>query len=191
MNLWLRLIWMLIAVLWRRKLDPRRDTSRLTFRVLPTDLDLNGHMNNGRYLTIMDLGRLDHVVRSELWRPIWKNGWAPMLSSAVIRYRREMRLFQRFHLETSIAAWTDTTAVMEHTFILASGRYKGQIAARALVKAGFYDRTDRSFVTVKRLIAELDLSAPDTESPPMTPEIEAFLKAENSLRRTPDEPSVP
>jgi hypothetical protein len=56
MNLWLRLFWLALALLWRRKLDPRHDVSRLTFRVLPTDLDLNGHMNNGRYLTIMDLG---------------------------------------------------------------------------------------------------------------------------------------
>ena len=117
MNLWFRLLWLALALLWRRKLDPRRDVSRLTFRVLPTDLDLNGHMNNGRYLTIMDLGRLDHVLRSGLWRPIWQNGWAPMLGSAVIRYRREMRLFQRFTLETRIAAWSDTTAVMEQTFL--------------------------------------------------------------------------
>src|SRR5262245_38207917 len=182
MDLWFRLIWMAIALVWRRRLDPRRDVSRLTFRVLPTDLDLNGHMNNGRYLTIMDLGRLDHVLRSGLWRPIWRNGWAPMLGSAAIRFRRELRLFQRFTLETRIAAWSDTTAVMEQTFFVASGRHKGQVAARALVRAGFYDRKDRSFVTVKRLIAELGLPVEQTESPPLTPEIEAFLKAETLLR---------
>ena len=182
MNLWFRLLWLALALLWRRKLDPRHDVSRLTYRVLPTDLDLNGHMNNGRYLTIMDLGRLDHVLRSGLWRPIWQNGWAPMLGSAVIRYRREMRLMQRFTLETRIAAWSDTTAVMEQTFLIASGPQKGQMAARALVKAGFYDRKDRSFVTVKRLIAELGLPDQETESPPLTPEIEAFLKAETLLR---------
>jgi acyl-CoA thioesterase FadM len=182
MNLWLRLFWLALALLWRRKLDPRHDVSRLTYRVLPTDLDLNGHMNNGRYLTIMDLGRLDHVLRSGLWRPIWRNGWAPMLGSAVIRYRREMRLLQRFTLETRIAAWSDTTAVMEQTFLIASGPQKGQMAARALVKAGFYDRKDRSFVTVKRLIAELGLPEQETESPALTAEIEAFLKAETLLR---------
>jgi hypothetical protein len=56
------------------------------------------------------------------------------------------------------------------------------MAARALVKAGFYDRKDRTFVTVKRLIAELGLPDTETESPPPTPEIEAFLKAETLLR---------
>jgi acyl-CoA thioesterase FadM len=93
-----------------------------------------------------------------------------------------MRLFQRFTLETRIAAWSDTTAVMEQTFFIASGPQKGQMAARALVKAGFYDRKDRSFVTVKRLVAELGLPDQETESPPLTPEIEAFLKAETLLR---------
>ena len=182
MNLWFRLVWLAIALLWRRKLDPRRDVSRLIFRVLPTDLDPNGHMNNGRYLTIMDLGRLDHVLRSGLWRPVWQNGWAPMLGAAVIRFRRELRPFQRFAVETRIAAWSDTTAVIEQTFLIASGAHKGQMAARALVKAGFYNRKDRSFVTVKRLIAELGLPDAETESPPMTPEIEAFLKADMLLR---------
>ena len=35
---------------------------------------------------------------------------------------------------------------------------------------------------MKRLIAELGLPEQETESPPMTPEIEAFLKAEALLR---------
>ena len=104
------------------------------------------------------------------------------MRSAVIRYRRELRLFQRFELETRIVTWTDTTAVMEQTFVVAAGPHRGQMAARALVKAGFYDRKDRSFVTIKRLIAELGLPAEETESPPPTPEIEAFLKAEALLR---------
>ncbi|KAB2913346.1 MAG: thioesterase [Hyphomicrobiaceae bacterium] len=183
MNLWVRLFWLLIAVAWRRKLDPRHEASSLTFRVLPSDLDPNLHMNNGRYLTIMDLGRLDLMLRSGLWRPLWNNGWAPMVGSVVIRFRRELRLFERFTLQTRIAAWSDTTAVLEQTFFLTDGPKEGPMAARALVKAGFYDRKDRSFVTIRRLIAELGLPAEETESPPLSPEIEAFLRSEAALRR--------
>ena len=32
-------------------------------RVLPNDLDLLWHMNNGRYLSLMDQGRVDLMVR--------------------------------------------------------------------------------------------------------------------------------
>ena len=35
-------------------------------RVWPNDLDTNAHMNNGRYLTLMDLGRFDLMTQCGL-----------------------------------------------------------------------------------------------------------------------------
>ena len=46
-------------------------------------------MNNGRYLTLMDLGRADLVIRSGLWRAVLRHGWAPVVSAVKIRFRRE------------------------------------------------------------------------------------------------------
>ena len=183
MNLWLRFLWLLLATLWRPALDPRTATSRLMFRVLPSDLDINLHMNNGRYLTIMDLGRIDLVLRSGLGRAIRRNGWAPTLGAVVIRYRQELRPFERYRLETRLSAWTESVAVMEHTFVVASGPRRERVAARALVKAGFYDRKKRTQVPVRRLVAELGLPDAETVSPPLTPEIEAFLAADSALRQ--------
>lgn len=183
MNLWLRLLWLIIATLWRPALDPRVSASRLMLRVLPNDLDLNLHMNNGRYLTIMDLGRIDLVLRTGLWRVIWRNGWAPTLNSSVIRFRQELRPFERYRLETRLSAWSDSIAVMEQTFVIASGPRKGRVAARALVKASFYDRAKRTLVPVRRLVAELGLPESETVSPPQTPEIVAFLAADQALRQ--------
>lgn len=179
MNLWLRLLWLFVMTPFRPALEPRGGVSRLVFRVLPHDLDLNLHMTNGRYLTIMDLGRIDLVLRTGLWRPLWRNGWSPILSGAAIRFRRELRPFERYYLETRLIAWSDTTAVMEQTFISTN-----RVAARALVKAGFYARSDRAFVTVRRLVEALGVSTLEAESPPLTPEVEAFLKADSALRRS-------
>ena len=67
MNLWLRLIWVVIAALSGRRVRLPQDPSRLMFRVWFHDLDPFRHMNNGRYLTIMDLGRTDLMLRSG-WR---------------------------------------------------------------------------------------------------------------------------
>jgi acyl-CoA thioesterase FadM len=183
MNLWFRFLWLILATLWRPSLDPRTSTSRLMFRVLPNDLDVNLHMNNGRYLTVMDLGRIDLVLRTGLWRPIWRNGWAPTLNSCVIRYRQELRPFESYRLETKLSAWSESTAVMEQTFVIASGPRRGRVAARSLVKASFYDRTKRTMVPVRRLVAELGLPENETVSPPLTPEIEAFLAADAALRQ--------
>jgi hypothetical protein len=54
------------------------DTVELTLRVLPTDLDLNGLMNNGRYLTLIDLALVTLFIRSGFARVCLSQGWRPM-----------------------------------------------------------------------------------------------------------------
>ena len=83
MNLWLRLLWLLLTARWRGPLSLPRDSSTLRFRVWPHDLDLSFHLNNGRYLTLMDLGRLDVMVRSGLWREVLHHKWTPIASAAI------------------------------------------------------------------------------------------------------------
>jgi acyl-CoA thioesterase FadM len=38
------------------------ESSMLRFWVFPTDLDINLHMTNARYLSFMDLGRIDLLL---------------------------------------------------------------------------------------------------------------------------------
>lgn len=177
MNLWLRLLW-LIATAWRRpKLALPLGVSRLTFRVWPHDLDTSLHLNNGRYWTLMDLGRTDLLIGSGLWRPVLRQGWTPVVSAGQIRFRRELRPFQAFDLETRLTHWNDTHAVIEHRLML---RKTGVVAAIALVQAGLYDRRARRFVPIATLLATIGI---DARSPAMTVEVEAFLSAGDTLRR--------
>ena len=53
-----RLAKTLVTAPFRSRLRPT-DASTVHFLVWPNDLDMNRHMNNGRYLTLMDLGRFD------------------------------------------------------------------------------------------------------------------------------------
>lgn len=178
MNLWLRLLW-LIATAWRRpRIDLPSGLSRLRFRVWPHDLDTSLHLNNGRYWTLMDLGRTDVMIASGLWRPLLRHGWTPVVSAGQIRFRRELRPFQAFDLETRLLHWDDTRVVMEHRLIAAK---TGGVAAIALVQAGLYDRRKRSFVPVRDLFAAVGAEA---ETPPKSAEVEAFLAAGDTLRRT-------
>jgi acyl-CoA thioesterase FadM len=179
MNLWFRLFWYALTAPWRPAISAEHDVGHLTFRVLPLDLDLSVHMNNGRYLSIMDLGRLDYLVRTGLWKAVRRHGWTPIASSIVIRYRRELRPFDQFRLETRLVCWAEASVVMEQVFVLETGPYRGQVAARGLFKGGIYSRTERSFIDVSRLIAEIGVMA---KSPPMSPEVEAFLKADGALK---------
>lgn len=180
MNLWLRLLWYALTARFRPAIGMPHGVSRMTFRVWLHDLDTSLHMNNGRYLTLMDLGRLDVIVASGLWRAVLRHKWTPVASAVKIRYRRELRLFERFHIDTRIVAWDAQTVVMEQQFIFAAGPKAGQIAAHALFKGGLYDRASKKFVPVAQLMLETGTT---TVSPPLTPEVEAFLKADDELRR--------
>ncbi len=179
MNLWLRLLWLLVCTPFRNRLQPPLDVSRLAFRVLPNDLDINLHMNNGRYLTIFDLGRFDLMLRMGLAGPARKNGWLPVLSCANVIFRRELRLFQKFHLETRILWWSGTQFVMEHRALLPGHDDELLLSARALMIGGLYDRANRRFVPVTELMAAMGVTY---DTPPATPEIEAVLQSARSLR---------
>ncbi len=180
MNLWIRLIWLLLSARRRGALRPPDDASRIDFRVWPHDLDLSVHMNNGRYLTLMDLGRLDVMVRSGLWRAVMDNRWTPIASAITIRFRRELTPFQTFRLETKLVNWDATLVVMEQTFTIVGGDYDGQVAARGLFKGGLYDRKARAFVPIKRLMATIGVSA---ESPQPSAEVAAFLHADVTMKQ--------
>ena len=180
MNLWFRLIWVLLTARSRGHLDIPRQTSVLQFRVWLHDLDISAHMNNGRYLTMMDLGRLDVMVRSGLWRQVLNHRWTPIASAITIRFQRELRPFQKFRLETRLLCWDAALVVMEQTLIIDGGKRDGQAAARALFKGGLYDRNERKFVEIARLMALLGVSE---ASPPSTPEVEAFLHADDQLKQ--------
>lgn len=71
MNLYLRMLILFIKFRWKPPLD-LMDKSILKFYVLPNDLDINMHMNNGRFNSIMDLGRADIMLRTGLLQMIYK-----------------------------------------------------------------------------------------------------------------------
>ncbi len=178
MNLWFRLIRVLLAA-WRgAALTHTKDVSQLNLRVWPNDLDTSLHMNNGRYLTLMDLGRMDWTARCGLLKIVLKNKWVPVATTATARFVREMRCWQKFRLESRIVGWLDTQLFFEHRFVFDGGKRDGQLAAVALIKAGIYDHAGRRFITIDELFALTGLGG---EQPSMRDDITAFLEAESRM----------
>lgn len=186
MNLWVRLMWLFLTSRWRSELKSD-GVSELRFRVWPHDLDLSLHMNNGRYLGIMDLGRLDFIIRTRLWRAVLRHRWTPIASAALIRFSRELRLFDTYRLETSIRGWDETSVVMEQVFIFDGGPRDGEVSARALFKGGLYDRAKRRFVPIAVMMSEIGATG---DSPPLAPDVEAFLKADQAVREAGQQPQA-
>lgn len=128
MNLYLRLLWLLMRLrsLQRRGLF---EESRVTFCVWPNDCDLNLHMNNGRYLTFMDLGRVHLTAQSGLLGEAWRRRWMPVLAAAEITYLRSLKPFSRFDLVTRLLTWDDKYVYLEQLF-----ECDGELCAHAYVK---------------------------------------------------------
>ena len=115
MNLYCRLLWLLLRT-WG---VPRRDLlepSRVAFRVMPNDCDINFHMNNGRYLTFMDLGRIHLLRQNRLLGVILKQRWMPVLTAAEINFIRSIAPLQKFELVTRLVSWDDKYFYIEQKF---------------------------------------------------------------------------
>lgn len=131
MNLWFRLLYQLLLAPWRTRIQVQ-DCSSLMFRCWPSDLDFNLHMNNGRYLTLMDLGRLDLVARTGLLGTMLKRRWRPVLGAAHIRFLKPIGPGQLFRLESRVLKREGKWFHMEQRFYLGE-----TLAAEAQVKALF------------------------------------------------------
>ena len=105
------------------------DMAHKTMRVLPNDLDVQMHMNNGRFLSIMDLGRLDLIVRLGFWKVARQRGWYPIVGSVKFDYRRPLTVFQKFDMTTRIVGWDERWVFVEQEFH--SG---GKLCAHAMFK---------------------------------------------------------
>lgn len=127
-------------LLWlRRRRGPKlaiHDVGRLELRVLPTDLDVLGHVNNGVYLSLMDLGRQDLMQRSGAWTALSSRGYYPVAASETISFRRSLQPWQRFTLETRIVGYDAKSVFVEQRFVR-----RGELCAKGFVKARFLKRS--------------------------------------------------
>lgn len=148
MSLLWRLLWTTLAALLDRRRLGAAAESRLAFRVWPTDLDLNLHMTNARYLSIMDLGRLDLIVRTGIGRRMIREKWAAILGEAQIRFRRPLAPFQPFELATRVVRWDEKWIYLEQRI-----ESRGELCAVAMMKGIFRSRAGA--VAPEQVLADL------------------------------------
>jgi len=170
-NLFYRLVRVLLGILWSTRRLGVHDPSVLEFRVWPNDLDLNRHMNNGRYLTVMDLGRIDLIGRMGLIATVREQRWFPVLGSAVIRYHRPLAFPERYTLVTRIVGWDEKWFYLSQMFTR-GGTPVASAFAKGLVRA-----PGRSIPTGE-VLAAAGITEP---SPPLPEPIVRWLEADASL----------
>ena len=71
----------------------------------PWDLDGFMELNNGRALSLMDLGRLVMLQRTVSFARLRARGWTVAIAGASVRYRRRITVFDRLEVRSRIVGW--------------------------------------------------------------------------------------
>jgi acyl-CoA thioesterase FadM len=108
------------------------DEDHLRMRVWPNDIDINLHLNNARYLSIMDYARTHLLARTGLLEHVVRARWTPLVGAIWMTYRRSLPLFACFQLVSRLVCWDERWFYMEQTFtgrdgLAAVGWVKGML----------------------------------------------------------------
>ncbi|XP_039609699.1 protein THEM6-like [Polypterus senegalus] len=86
-------------------------------RVLTTDIDYMGHMNNARYLRECDFGRFYLYASNGILKVTRALGANMVVGASTIRYRRSLQFLEPYELRTRILAWDDKAFYLEQRFL--------------------------------------------------------------------------
>ncbi|MFC0200841.1 acyl-CoA thioesterase [Paracoccus rhizosphaerae] len=98
----------------------------------PWDLDPWVELNNGRTLTLFDLGRIPLAQRTGLIPVLRANGWGITVAGSSTRYRRRIRAFQRFTMVSRMVGWDDRFIYMDQS-MWRGGECCNQVLIRSAV----------------------------------------------------------
>ena len=98
---------------------------------MPWDIDMFLEMNNGRVLTIYDLGRFDIAIRTGLAKVLKANRWGLVVAGCSVRYRKRIKMFDKITIRTQVVAHEGRWFYIEQSMWV-----KGQPASSILLRTG-------------------------------------------------------
>jgi len=164
----LRLFWQLFITRNAPRL-PLTGTHVSHHFCMPWDIDLWRELNNGRTLTIYDLGRIPLAGRVGLIEVLRRNRWGLAIAGASVRYRRRIRMFERIEMRSRAVFWDARFLYIEQSMWKADGECANHIIYRAAI-------TGRDGIVAPDYVMT-KMAQPETS--PMAPEwVTAWIKAD-------------
>lgn len=142
------------------------DEVSLPFRAWPLDCDVNLHLTNGRYFSLMDPVRIYHLGRTGLLRELLRRRWQPVLNAVEITFIRPLAPLQRFSISLRVLGWDEKYLYLEHRF-----ESPGTLHAVSLGRAAFVGRDG---VVAPSVVAAL--AGGPQQSPPLPEAIRAWQR---------------
>jgi len=132
-------------------------------RCWPWDLDPWIELNNGRTLTLYDLGRIPMAARTGLVGVLRREGWGITVAGNSVRYRRRIRVLERFTMLSRVIGWDAKFFYMEQSL------WKGSECANHMLL--------RSAVTSKAGIVPPEQVARALGAPVESPDLPGWVQA--------------
>jgi len=146
-------------------------------RCWPQDIDNFLEMNNGRILTILDLGRTGLAQRVGLLRALQKNRWGLTMAGTSVRYRKRIRPFVKFRIVSKALGWSDRFLYIEHSIWIGN-----ECAVQALFRSAVTDKN--GIVNPARVFAAVGMDQPSPEKPAW---VQAWIDADNTRPWPPED----
>lgn len=134
----------------------------------PWDIDVWMELNNGRTLTLFDLGRIPLARRAGLIGLLKQNGWGLTMAGASVRYRRRVRMFQRVEMRSRTVCWDDKFIYLEQSMWR-----NGEATSHILYRSAVTDRN--GIVPTRDVIAAMDKPV---EAPAIPDWVAAWIAAD-------------
>lgn len=126
---------------------------------LPWDIDLWMELNNGRTLTLYDLGRMILAKRAGLLSAMKRNRWGMTMAGACVRYRRRIRVFEVIEMRSRAVFWDNRFIYIEQSMWKSDGECANHIVYRTAV-------TDRNgIVAPETVIRDIMGTVPEVKTP--------------------------
>ena len=125
----------------------------------PHDLDIWLELNNGRALSLYDLGRTMLAERTGLLSVLRREGWGLTLAGTSTRFRRRIRGFERFEMRSRAICWDDKFTYLEQSM----WKRNGECASHVLYRSAITDRN--GIVPPARVLAALGQNAASPAMP--------------------------
>ena len=152
------------------------DTATIHLRCWPWDCDMFGEMNNGRILTLFDLGRFDAGERFGLSRMLVREGWGLAVAGSSTRYRKRILPMAKVEMRTRLVGW-DEGGDRPKFFYLVQEMWVGEdCACQALLRTAVTAK-GRGAVPTGEVMAALRRSEP---SPALPGWVAAWVEAESA-----------
>lgn len=138
----------------------------------PWDLDPWMELNNGRTLTVYDLGRLPMIARLGFLGPLKRLGWGLTVAGASVRYRRRVRMFQRIVMHSNLVGWDRRFLYFQQNLWL-----EAQCANHLVVRMAITDTRQGGIVPPEKF---MDHWQSGVQSPELPDWIQKWIIAEDS-----------